>query len=120
MGIDTLFVVAALLLPIAALSGWLIGRREAATQAARREHSSQIATDYFMGLNYLLHDRPDKAIEVFVKVLEVETETVETHLALGNLFRRRGETDPQNPLAKGEQHGRNSGNGRNRGMRKRT
>ncbi len=93
MGTDTLFIVAALLLPVAALSGWLLGRREAATQAARREHSSQIATDYFMGLNYLLHDRPDKAIEVFVKVLEVETETVETHLALGNLFRRRGEVD---------------------------
>jgi len=93
MGIDALFLVSALLLPVAALSGWLVGRREAATQAARREQSSQIATDYFMGLNYLLHDRPDKAIEVFVKVLEVETETVETHLALGNLFRRRGEVD---------------------------
>jgi lipopolysaccharide biosynthesis regulator YciM len=93
MGSDTLFVVTALLLPVAALSGWLIGRREAAAQAARREQSSQIATDYFTGLNYLLHDRPDKAIEVFVKVLEVESETVETHLALGNLFRRRGEVD---------------------------
>lgn len=93
MGSDTLFLVTALLLPVAALSGWLIGRREAAAQAARREQSSQIATDYFAGLNYLLHDRPDKAIEVFVKVLEVESETVETHLALGNLFRRRGEVD---------------------------
>jgi lipopolysaccharide biosynthesis regulator YciM len=93
MGTDALFLVSALLLPVAALSGWLVGRREAAVQAARREQSSQIATDYFMGLNYLLHDRPDKAIEVFVKVLEVETETVETHLALGNLFRRRGEVD---------------------------
>ncbi len=93
MGSEALFLVAVLLLPAAALSGWLIGRREAAAQTARREQSSQIATDYFMGLNYLLHDRPDKAIEVFVKVLEVETETVETHLALGNLFRRRGEVD---------------------------
>lgn len=93
MGTDALFLFCALLLPVAALSGWLVGRREAAAQAARREQSSQIATDYFMGLNYLLHDRPDKAIEVFVKVLEVETETVETHLALGNLFRRRGEVD---------------------------
>lgn len=93
MGSDTLFVVTALLLPVAALSGWLVGRREAAAQSARREQSNQIATDYFMGLNYLLHDRPDKAIEVFVKVLEVENETVETHLALGNLFRRRGEVD---------------------------
>jgi lipopolysaccharide biosynthesis regulator YciM len=93
MGSDALFVVTALLLPVAALSGWLVGRREAVAQSARREQSTKIATDYFMGLNYLLHDRPDKAIEVFVKVLEVENETVETHLALGNLFRRRGEVD---------------------------
>lgn len=93
MGTETLFVVTALLLPIAALSGWLVGRREAAAQSARREQSTRVATDYFTGLNYLLHDRPDKAIEVFVKVLEVENETVETHLALGNLFRRRGEVD---------------------------
>lgn len=93
MGAETLFAVAALLLPVAALSGWWIGRRETANRGARRDHSAQIATDYFMGLNYLLHDRPDKAIEVFVKALEVETETVETHLALGNLFRRRGEVD---------------------------
>jgi lipopolysaccharide biosynthesis regulator YciM len=52
-----------------------------------------MSPDYFRGLNHLLNDRPDKAIEVFLKVLEVETETVETHLALGNLFRRRGEVD---------------------------
>lgn len=93
MAIEWLFLATAFLLPIAAASGWLIGRREHAQLALRREHSKQIATDYFMGLNYLLHDRPDKAIEVFVKALDVESETVETHLALGNLFRRRGEVD---------------------------
>lgn len=48
---------------------------------------------YFQGLNYLLNEQPDKAIEVFVRVLEVNTETAETHLALGNLFRRRGEVE---------------------------
>ncbi len=94
MGTDTLFFLTALLLPIAAISGWYYGRREpASTAAALRDHKLQIATDYFKGLNFLLHDRPDKAIEVFVKVLEVETDTIETHLALGNLFRRRGEVD---------------------------
>ena len=89
---EWLFFVAVLLLPIAALSGWLMGRRELRVGASRQP-STRFATDYFMGLNYLLHDRPDKAIEVFVKALEVETETIETHLALGNLFRRRGEVD---------------------------
>lgn len=49
--------------------------------------------DYFKGLNYLINEQPDKAIEVFVKMLEVDSETVETHLALGVLFRRRGEVD---------------------------
>jgi lipopolysaccharide assembly protein B len=90
---QTLFFLTALLLPVAALSGWLYARREGGSTAVRRESRVQVATDYFKGLNYLLHDRPDKAIEVLVRALEVDTETVETHLALGNLFRRRGEVD---------------------------
>lgn len=48
---------------------------------------------YFRGLNYLLNEEPDKAIDVFVELLEVDNDTVETHLALGNLFRRRGEVE---------------------------
>lgn len=49
--------------------------------------------DYFIGLNYLLNEEPDKAVDVFIKLLEVDSDTVETHLALGSLFRRRGEVD---------------------------
>jgi len=41
----------------------------------------------------LINEQPDKAVDVFIKMLEVNTDTVETHLALGNLFRRRGEVD---------------------------
>lgn len=94
MDAEQLFFLTALLLPVAAFSGWYFGRREPlSTATALREHKQQIASDYFKGLNYLLHDRPDKAIEVFVRVLEVEADTIETHLALGNLFRRRGEVD---------------------------
>ena len=48
---------------------------------------------YFRGLNYLVNEQPDKAIDVFVRMLEVNSETVELHLALANLFRRRGEVD---------------------------
>ncbi len=79
------------LLPVAAASGWWVGAR------GQTKHSSGGAKglhqDYFRGLNYVLHDKPDKAIEVFIKMVEVDSETVETHSALGNLFRRRGEVD---------------------------
>ena len=92
MSPEYLFAVVVCLLPVAALSGWFIGRREQPGRVARNT-ARGMSPDYFRGLNYLLNDRPDKAIEVFIKVLEVESETIETHLALGNLFRRRGEVD---------------------------
>jgi lipopolysaccharide biosynthesis regulator YciM len=77
-----------LLLPLAALSGWWLARR-----SRHGNGSMELPTAYFQGLNYLLNEQPDKAIEVFVRVLEVNSETAETHLALGNLFRRRGEVE---------------------------
>lgn len=49
--------------------------------------------DYFKGLNYLLNEQQDKAIDVFVRMVEVDSDTVETHLTLGSLFRRRGEVE---------------------------
>jgi len=79
-----------LLLPVAAASGWLAARWDAARRPGNRY---DLPAAYFKGLNYLLNEQPDKAIEVFVKVLEVDSETVETHLAVGNLFRRRGEVE---------------------------
>ena len=83
-----------ILLPIAAASGWLLAKRHFTSPVSegvriRREFSS----DYFKGLNLLLNEQPDKAIDVFVKMLQVDNDTVETHLALGNLFRSRGEVD---------------------------
>jgi len=79
------------LLPIAALSGWLLARKYYKNNP--RLQGAVVSPDYFQGLNYLLNEQPDKAIEVFVRLLEVNSETVETHLALANLFRRRGEID---------------------------
>ncbi|MGR8948289.1 MAG: lipopolysaccharide assembly protein LapB [Gammaproteobacteria bacterium] len=93
MAPEILYGFVVFLLPIAAFSGWLIGRKDNAAKQRGSASSTGMSPDYFKGLNYLLNDRPDKAIEVFIKVLEVESETVETHLALGNLFRRRGEVD---------------------------
>ncbi|MDX1606358.1 MAG: lipopolysaccharide assembly protein LapB [Candidatus Competibacterales bacterium] len=79
-----------LLLPLAALSGWYFKGRSMRHSKRRRD---QFTTNYFRGLNYLLNEQPDKAIEVFMKIAEVDSNTVETHLALGSLFRRRGEVD---------------------------
>lgn len=79
-----------LLLPLAAASGWLVARFE---QKRHARQSFDLPSAYFKGLNFLLNEQPDKAIEVFMRVLEVNSDTVETHLALGNLFRRRGEVE---------------------------
>lgn len=80
-----------LLLPVAALSGWWVGKRGVNAGSKIPLHS--MSPEYFKGLNFVLNEQPDQAIEVFVRMLEVDSETVETHLALGNLFRRRGEVD---------------------------
>jgi len=80
-----------LLLPIAAWSGYLIGRRGSERSSGQR--FSQLSQTYFSGLNFLLNEQPDKAIEVFLKIAELDSDTFETQLTLGNLFRRRGETD---------------------------
>ncbi len=80
-----------LLLPVASASGWYLARRSNEKLSGRRV--KELSTTYFRGLNYLLNEQPDKAIEEFIKVAEVNSETIETHLALGNLFRRRGEVD---------------------------
>jgi len=79
-----------LLLPLAAASGWYLASRGG---AHRRGEPPTLSKDYFKGLNYLLNEQPDKAIDVFIAMLEVESDTIETQLALGNLFRRRGEVD---------------------------
>src|SRR5690606_2251893 len=80
-----------LLLPIAAVSGWVIGRRGGERHSDTQV--SRLSTTYFRGLNYLLNEQPDKAIEVFLRIAELDKDTFETQVALGHLFRRRGEVD---------------------------
>jgi lipopolysaccharide biosynthesis regulator YciM len=55
--------------------------------------SRNLPRAYFKGLNFLLNEQPDKAIDAFIEVVRVDPETVELHFALGSLFRRRGETE---------------------------
>ncbi|NLC61333.1 MAG: tetratricopeptide repeat protein, partial [Gammaproteobacteria bacterium] len=80
-----------LLLPAAALSGWVIGRRGGERHSDTQV--SRLSTTYFRGLNYLLSEQPDKAIELFLHIAELDKDTFETQIALGHLFRRRGEVD---------------------------
>ncbi|MGF1690683.1 lipopolysaccharide assembly protein LapB [Photobacterium kagoshimensis] len=80
-----------LLLPIAAAYGWYMGNRNA--QNERQEQSHHMSRQYVTGLNLLLSDQSDKAVDVFIELLQVDSETIDTHLALGNLFRSRGEVD---------------------------
>lgn len=76
------------LLPLAAYSGFRLGRKQ-----RKGGQSGSLSSNYIKGLNYLLNEQPDKAVDTFINLLTVDTDTVETHLALGNLFRKRGEVD---------------------------
>lgn len=80
-----------LLLPIAAFYGWYMGVRSVHQKKQTKEN--KLSRDYVKGLNFLLSDQPDKAVDHFIALLEVDSETIETHLALGNLFRQRGEVE---------------------------
>ena len=79
------------LVPAAFAAGWWASRQIGVRRSGAEV--SELSSDYFRGLNYLLNEEQDKAIEVFLKLAEYNRDTVETHLALGNLFRRRGEVD---------------------------
>ena len=87
-GLDAAFL---LLLTVAAASGWFAAWRS--NRRSRAGSPGRINSDYFKGLNYLLNEQQDKAIEVFLRMAEVDRDTVETHFALGSLFRKRGEVD---------------------------
>jgi len=70
--------------------GWLAARIDIKHLLTE---SRALPRAYFKGLNFLLNEQPDKAIEAFIEVVKVDPETVDLHFALGGLFRRRGETD---------------------------
>ncbi|MEM7194778.1 MAG: lipopolysaccharide assembly protein LapB [Pseudomonadota bacterium] len=78
-----------LLLPLAAASGWYM----AALDGRSNESQKNVPKAYFKGLSFLLNEQPDKALQVFMEAVEVDEETIEMHMALGNLYRRRGEVE---------------------------
>src|SRR3989338_2408920 len=58
-----------------------------------KKFPSRITRRYFAGLNFLLNEETDKAVDIFIKMLTVDSDTIETHLAVGKLFRKRVEVD---------------------------
>ena len=79
-----------LLLPLAFYSGWRSAKKNK-TKPCVEPH--KLADDYVKGVNYLLSEEPDKALEVFINHPDVDEYTAETYLLLGNMFRNRGEVD---------------------------
>src|SRR3989339_282199 len=70
--------------------GWLAARIDIKELLSE---STALPESYFQGLNFLLNEQQDKAIEAFIEVVKIDPHTVELHFALGSLFRRRGEVD---------------------------
>ncbi|NRR30914.1 lipopolysaccharide assembly protein LapB [Oxalobacteraceae bacterium] len=70
--------------------GWVAARVDIRQLVSE---SRTLPRGYFKGLNFLLNDQPDKAIDAFIEIVKHDPETADMHFALGNLFRRRGETE---------------------------
>jgi lipopolysaccharide biosynthesis regulator YciM len=75
-------------LPIAFVLGWVASRFDL---RQLRAENRQAPKAYFKGLNYLLNEQQDQAIDAFIEAVQNDPDTSELHFALGNLFRRRGE-----------------------------
>lgn len=79
-----------LALPLFFLFGWLAARMDLKQLLTE---SSAMPAAYFKGLNFLIKEQHDKAIEAFIEAVKINSESLELHFALGSLFRLRGEID---------------------------
>lgn len=78
------------LLPVLGFAlGYMLARR----RLRKQKKQLRFSNDYFQGLNYLLNDQQDKALDIFIELVETDWETIDTSLALGAIFRRQGEID---------------------------
>ena len=77
-------------LPLAFVLGWLASRFDLRQLRAENRRAPKA---YFKGLNFLLNEQQDQAIDAFIEAVQNDPDTSELHFALGNLFRRRGEYD---------------------------
>jgi lipopolysaccharide biosynthesis regulator YciM len=79
-----------LIIPVCFSLGWIAARVDIKHILSE---SRTLPRGYFKGLNFLLNEQPDKAIDAFIEVVKLDPETIDLHFALGNLFRRRGEIE---------------------------
>ena len=77
-------------IPVFFALGWIAARVDIRQLVSE---SRSLPRGYFKGLNFLLNDQPDKAVDAFIEIVRLDPETADMHFALGNLFRRRGETE---------------------------
>jgi lipopolysaccharide biosynthesis regulator YciM len=89
MPTESTFLLAGLFLLLAA-AGWAMGRFG---ERDEEQAPPPLNIDYLKGLNFLLNEQTDQALEHFLQMVRVDDKTIETHFALGSLFRRRGEVD---------------------------
>jgi lipopolysaccharide biosynthesis regulator YciM len=89
MPTESTFLLAGLFLLLAA-AGWALGRFG---ERDEEDAPPPLNIDYLKGLNFLLNEQTDQALEHFLEMVRVDDKTIETHFALGSLFRRRGEVD---------------------------
>ena len=79
-----------LILPLFFTLGWIAARVDIKQLLSE---STALPAAYFKGLNFLISDQHDKAVEAFSEAMQANTDSLELHFALGSLFRRTGETD---------------------------
>ena len=77
------------IIPVAVGFLWLLFR----TKQTHKKQQSTLSSEYFKGLNYLLNDEQGKALDVFVKLVESNWDTIDTHFTLGKIYRKNGEMD---------------------------
>jgi len=77
-------------IPLFFAMGWITARVDIRQLLSE---SRTLPRAYFKGLNFLLNEQPDKAIDAFIDIVKMDPETADMHFALGNLFRRRGEIE---------------------------
>lgn len=86
---ETIYIFLVLFLTLLA---WFLGH-SAGVRKRNKKPEGELTKHYFQGINYLLNEQPDQAIDIFIHSVEVTPQTLETHLSLGNLMRQKGEVD---------------------------
>lgn len=78
---------------VAVGAGWWLGRFQLLQKQSLESSRNDLSTEYFIGLDHLINENTDEAIESFIRALEINSDTIPAHLALAKLLRRKGDVD---------------------------